>query len=234
MHAVMYYQNIKCSLIYFLVLIIVLSLNVCELQCSGISGNVLTNDNDTYNQRNILIDRFQNALMNDSEQLFTLQKALLLPRPIGGLCLTVKVTVKGKVADDTYVPVYSYYSCDYNNLCHYSTSKQFELLPAPVAPSIPRSLADFLRSNDIVQVLAALDPSFHVLINIISNEPILLGDLYYDDDLYSPLPPSKNYDIPVYVVIDKINITDVGGQIEDDITDALYVTLSWVSWLYTC
>ena len=57
-------------------LVLVLSV-VCEFQCSG---NDLNDDKEEYNQRNMLIERLQNAPMNDSEQLFTLQKAFLFPR----------------------------------------------------------------------------------------------------------------------------------------------------------
>ena len=48
-----------------------------------------------------MIEQFKYALINDSDQLFTLQKAFLLPRPInGGLCLEATVTVKGRVTDN--------------------------------------------------------------------------------------------------------------------------------------
>ena len=50
----------------------------------------------------------------------------------------------------------------------------------------------------------------------------------YQTEYYNPtMPPSNNF-YNIYMVIDTIDFTDL-YQIKDDITDALYVTLSWVS-----
>ena len=44
-----------------------------------------------------MIEQFKYALINDSDQLFTLQKAFLLPHPFnGGLCLEATVMVKAR------------------------------------------------------------------------------------------------------------------------------------------
>ena len=75
-----------------------------------------------------------------------------------------------------------------------------------------------------------MDPSFHILINVISNG---LLDYTYDYDYdydydYSDLTPDtyNNYDINMTLCN-----TDLTNpfQIEAEVTDALYVTLSWVS-----
>ena len=60
------YCNVKCS--FPVKVLVVLSV----LQCSKVQcGN---NSDGANNQRNMLIDGFQNALVNDSEQLFTLKR----------------------------------------------------------------------------------------------------------------------------------------------------------------
>ena len=98
--------------------------------------------------------------MNDSEQLFVLQKAFLPPRQIGGQCLTVNITMKGRVMDNIYNP--SLCPNSEQNLCIYNISKHFELLPAV---AVTFTLANILRSSDITQVLLTMDPSFYFLIN---------------------------------------------------------------------
>lgn len=136
-----------CYHIKYWFLVLVLSVYVYELQCSG-----KNDDKEEYNQRNILIDYFQNALMNDSQQLLMLQKAFLLPRRIGGRCLIVDISVKGRVMDnDDYVSsLYNDLCNSYlrdENLCICNTSISLELIPAPAAPdpsiNFTVTLADF-------------------------------------------------------------------------------------------
>jgi hypothetical protein len=174
--------------------------------------------------------------MNDSEQLFTLKKAFLLPHKIGGKCLMITVTVEERI--NIYNP--KYYNCDgysnENNSCirFYNITKYFELLPATVTDIPATGLAGFLRSVSIVEALAALDPFFHSLINVISNN--LLNNVYYDYDYdylvyrYGPTPYMYNrYDI--YMTVGNINTLN-RFRIAAVITDALYVTLSWVSYSF--
>ena len=200
---------------------LLLVLSAYELHCystSEIGGN----------QRRSLIDRFQNVLMSDSERLFTLEKAFLLPRRIGRKCLSIDVTVKGRIDITKFNNPENY--CDLqNNSCIVHMTKYFEVLPAAAAPQT--TLVNFLRSDSIVQALEALDPSFHGLINVISNDLLDYTYDYYDSDNMDPTPYMYNsYDI--YITVGNINITDP-SQIELDITDAVYVTLSWVSCIIT-
>jgi hypothetical protein len=175
--------------------------------------------------------------MNDREQLFMLQKAFLFPHKIGGKCLIIDVTVKGRIdmVTNNYIyddyPEYCRDRSGYlieNSSCIIYITKYFELLPAPAIPVTIRTLVEFLRSYSIVQVLAALDPSFHTLINEISNDL-----LDYTDDDYDyayDLPPDPNsYDIKMSTV-GNIDLSDP-TRIEADVTDALYATLSWVSYI---
>ena len=84
-----------------------------------------------------------------------------------------------------------------------------------------------------MQALEVLDPSFYFLINLISQNNVLLFendyDYEYDYDYYNPtIQPTSNFYF-ISMVIDIINFTDP-YQIENDITDAFYITLSWVSY----
>jgi hypothetical protein len=154
--------------------------------------------------------------MNDSEQLFTLQKAFLLPQQVGGRCLTIYVTVGGRIDITIYDPEY-YCERYYLNECIFEIKKSFELLPAPAI-----TLVDFLRSSSIVQALAVMDPSFHILISGISND--LIGDPFYND--FDPSYNSYN----IHLKVGNIDLSDP-SEIEDDtVTDALYVILSWLSY----
>ena len=208
----------------FLVKILVV---LSVLQCSEVSGNDFDNAN---NQRNVLIDKLENALLNNSEQLFTLQKALFLPREkhmkITGLYLNVIVTVVGTVInfnDDTYYQIKDYCRVYFpqNKSCIYGISQRFEISPAS---SI--TLTDFLLSQTIVQILTLLDSSYYYLTNALS---IVVNDDYYTYDYYY----NGGNDYTIYLMIDKINIelNDL-DEAMDNVTDALYVTLSRVSYIY--
>lgn len=78
-----------------------------ELQCSQVSGDHL---DDAYNQRKVLIDQFQNALMNSSENLFTLQKAFIFPQKkdsqTDGLYLSIRIILRERVTDSLLVSQY--------------------------------------------------------------------------------------------------------------------------------
>ena len=190
----MYYHIKYCFLV------LVLSV-VYELQCSEVSEN-----DDVNNQRNILINRFQNALMNDSEQLFTLKKVFLLPRPIDGPYLNVKVTVEGRITGNEYL--YSDFCSNHfpkNNSCTYVVLMVFN-----AGLTLP-TLADVLQSQNIVITLQTLDPSFYSLTNALSRG-------YYSYNRY----------YTINLMVDNIELNDL-YQVKYDVTDALYVTLSWVS-----
>ena len=198
-------------------LVLVLSVYAYDVHCYSTSGNL----------REILIDCFQKTLMNDNEQLFTLQKAFLLPQQIafGGKYLTIGVTVQVRI-DLTSNPEYSYYcdehlnesnSCIYN----YNTTRDFELSPAPATTS---TLLDFLQSNFIMQALEAMDPSFLTLITVISND--FISDYHYDSYNYFDLSPYNSYGIHMTCTVGNID----PSQMYNDVTDAVYVTLSWVSY----
>ena len=94
-----------------------------------------------------MIEQFKYALINESDQLFTLQKAFLLPRPIdGGLCLEAMVTVKARVTDNSeYDPSSVCNAIDHKNgtaVCTYLFKEGFEISSA----TSTETLADFLRS----------------------------------------------------------------------------------------
>ena len=213
----MYYHIKYCFLV------LVLSV-VCEFQCSG---NDLNDDKETYNQRNMLIEQLQNALMNDREQVFTLQKAFLFPREkdLGGLYLKVNITVEGTVTD--------FYDYDYeflnhcmsyfpqNKSCIFDISKCFELSPA--ADSMTMTLVDVLQVRITVLSLMALDPSFYYLTNTLS----LNNDYDDDDDDYNDCGGNE---YTIHLMIDEIQLkVNNLAQVDNHVTDALYVTLSWVS-----
>lgn len=158
------------------------------------------------------------------KNLFTLQKAFFLPQQlqVGVKCLTVDVTVQGRIDLTSYPDYYYNGYCEEhskeNNSCVYTgnTISYFELSPAPAT-----TLLDFLGSTSIVQALAAMDPSFHTLITAISNE--FVSDYYSDH--FDP-SPFNGYDIHMTCTVGNID----PSQICDDVTNAVYVTLSWVSY----
>lgn len=202
---------------HYCFLVLVLSVYVYDVHCYSTSGN--------QSEREILIDCFQKALLNDNEQLFTLQKAFLFPQQVGGRCLTIYVTIEGRI-DLTSNPEYSYYCDEHLNesnsyIYNYDTTRDFELSPAPAT-----TLLDFLRSNFIVQALGAMDPSFHTLITVISNE--FVSDYHYDSYNYFDLSPYNSYDIHMTCTVGNIDPSQI--IMYDDVTDAVYVTLSWVSY----
>ena len=206
------YYHIKCCPLVFVISVILLN------QCREVIGNNLKDDKEAYNQRDMLIEQFKIALMNDGDQLFALQKAFLFPRPSdfqsNGICLSVYVTVNGTITD--YDPSGVCRAIDESNLTFMCTyTENFELLPPAAAPF---TLADFLGSNIIVQVLVILDPSFYYLTTILSNGPIPSRDYhsyyYYDVRLSIAM---NNSDLYIY-------------RMQDDVTDALPALLSWVSY----
>ena len=204
-----------------LFLVLILSV-VWELsKCSQVRGGN-RNLNDANNQRNMMIEQFKYALINDSDQLFTLQKVFLLPRPVdGGLCLEAMVMVKARVTDNSeYDPSSVCSAIDNKNgtVCTYLSKEGFELSSA----TSTETLADFLRSPAIVQVLSTLDPSFYFLTSslLYHGSTVLY---HYDDVNY---PTYKRYQLSV--TIDKIEFNSL-SRVQDDVTDAVQIALSWVS-----
>ena len=197
---------------HYCFLVLVLSVYIIyDVHCYSTSGNL----------REILIDCFQKALMKDSEQIFMLQKAFLLPEQIGGRCLTIDVTVQGRI-DLTSDPDYFYYCDEHlkeNNSCVYNShiTSYFELSPAPVT-----TLVEFLGSNSIVQALAAMDPSFHTLITVTVISTEFASNI--DIDYY---PPYNSYEIYMACTVGNIDPSQI---IYDDVIGAVYITLSWVSY----
>ena len=126
----------------------VLLVFACKIQTS----------NADESQRNLLRESFQKLLMNDSEQLLTLQKVFLTPRQKNpnGLYLYVYVTVEGRITDDDdddsyWIDKYcdTQYSVPQNNSCVHSTSIKFEILP----PTDQDSVQNFLNTYDIQMML---------------------------------------------------------------------------------
>lgn len=213
------YYHVKCCLLVLVISVI--------LQLREVSGNNLKDDKEAHNQRDMMIEQFKIALMNDSDQLFTLQKAFLLPRPSGsqsnGICLSVDVTVKGRITDNSDYDPYDVCSAinetNLTFMCTYTSTEEFELLPPAPFTS---TLADFLGSTIIVQVLVILDPSFYYLTTTLSNGPfgpILFRDYYH---------PYQYYYYHVMLSIAMNKIIDL-SRMQNDVTDALSALLSWVS-----
>ena len=213
----MYYHIKYCFLI------LALSALICEHQSSQVSGK--RNLNDANNQRDMMIEQFKFALINDSDQLVTLQKAFLLPRPNDrGLCLKTIVTVKGRVTDNSGYDASSVCSVideKTGTVCTYLSTEGFELSPATKV-----TLADFLRSLDIVEMLATLDPSFYYLTRSLLSYGSTTSVLYHDHDINYTYPTYRSYELSV--TIDKIEFNSL-SWIQDDVTDAVQIALSWVS-----
>ena len=202
---------------HYCFLVLVLSVYVYNVHCysTSTSGNL----------REILIDCFQKALMNDSKQLFTLQKAFLLPQQIGERCLTIYIFIEGRIDITIYNPEYycDGYRLNESDSCIIKMTKYFELSPAPST-----TLVEFLGSNFTLQALAAMDPSFHTLISVISTEfasNIGPGIDYHYYNSYDH-SPYNSYEIYMACTVGNID----PSQIYDDVSDAVYVTLSWVSY----
>ncbi len=177
----------------------------CEVQTS----------NADKNQRNLLRESFQKALMNDSEQLLILQQVFLIPRQKdpSGVYLHVDVTVDGRIteSDDDHSHLIDEY-CD-NYLCVYHTSMKFEILP-PAADQ-DSSVKTFLNKLYIRIVLQVLDPSFHTLADVLQS----LDD-YYD------IPNNPDW-LNLYTHVDEVEI--VLDELSTDVLNAVYLALSWVS-----
>ena len=96
--------------------------------------------------------------------------------------------------------------------------KRFELLPpAPLS----KTLADFLASDFIVYVLQVLDAPFYILMSILSKSPVYY---YHASEDYSHCQ-YNDLEVVLSIAMDKFDPT----SIQDDMIDALQVTLSWVS-----
>ena len=167
------------------------------------------------NQRNLLRQQFQKALINDSEKLLTLQQVFLTPHPKNpnGQYLNVSVTMEGRVIDyPSWMDGCCYSYISKNNSCTYSTSMTFEVSPPDQYSTVINSLSE---ADGIILVLHVLDPSFYSLSRVF---------WYFDAHSYDA-PESTSYELDIYV--DKIEI--MLGDLPTDIHDALYLTLSWVS-----
>ena len=177
----------------------------CEIQT--------TNANES--QRNLLRENFQKVLMNDSEQLLTLQQIFLTPRQKNpdGLYLDVDVTVEGRITNDDDDSYWIHENCDsycpQNNSWHciYHTSMTFEILPPTLNQD--STVQTFVNTYYIKMVLLVLDPSFHSLARMFQTS----------DDSYAIAS------LIFYTYVDKVELI----MLPEDVCDALYLTLSWVS-----
>ena len=167
-------------------------------------------------QRNLLRDSFQNVLMNDSENLLTLQQIFLTPRQknSNGLYLYVDVTVEGRVTDnDVPYLIHDKKYCDRyfpkNNSCIYHVLMKFEVLPTTNQDSRVQA---FLNKDDIRMVLQVLDPFFHNLAKTFQT----LDDTH-----------TLDCQLTFYTHVDKVEI--MISDLPTDVRNALYLTLSWVS-----
>ena len=106
-------------------------------------------------------------------------------------------------------------------MCTYLSTEGFELSPATKV-----TLADFLRSFDIMEMLATLDPSFYYLTRSLLSYGSTASVLYHDHDINYTYPTYKSYELSV--TIDKIEFNSL-ARIQDDVTDAIQIALSWVS-----
>ena len=150
---------------------------------------------------NIMKERFQQVLMNDDgEQILTLQKIFIFPRPADGLCLTVNVLVEFERSGITDPSVQCIMGIPEANSCSYTLG--FELSPAT-------DLAKVLSSPAVEKVLALLDPLIYT--------SLWLSLSSFDDN-------TEYYNIKFRVQLDSLD------GIYSDVTDAIYSTLSWVSY----
>jgi hypothetical protein len=180
----------------------------CEVQTSNAGES----------QRNLLREGFQKVLMNDSEQLLILQKIFLTPRQKNpnGFYLFVYVTVEGRIADDGDRFLIDDY-CDgefgvfpQNNSCVYRASMKFEVLPP--AADHDSTVQDLLSTKpDIGMVLLVLDPSFQSLASMLHDS--------YNVTVYDLLN--------LYMHAENVEIMPV--ELRTDVRNAVYLTLSWVS-----
>jgi hypothetical protein len=163
----------------------------CEIQTSKVDES----------QRNVRIlrDSFQKVLINDSEQLLTLQQIFLTPRQknSNGFYLYVNMTVKGR---DRYL----------NDSFVYRTSMKFEVLP-PAADQ-DSTVQKFLNKPDISMTLLVLDPSFQSVATM----------LHYSDS------STADQELTLYMNVDNPEIL-LSFELRTDIHKAVYLTLSWVS-----
>lgn len=140
------------------------------------------------------------------------------------MCLNVKVTVKGTVTDVVSGFNHRKLYCDKyiqnNRSCIYETNVGLELIPSY---AYVVNLEAFLESYIIAQLLTVLDPSIYRLTKVLSNS----DDHDIDDEYYSTVPHYKYYKIQLSICDIELNNL---SQMHDDVTDALYITLSWVSY----
>ena len=127
--------------------------------------------------------------------------------------------MEGRVTDSSYYFSYPRDCGRYflaNRSCIYEASKTFELSPAP---SVLLTLSDVLQSQTIVEALTELDPSFYFLTSTLSSS-------YHNN--YNSRSTYKS-DYAIRLMIDRAELNNP-VQLDRDVTDALYVTLSWVSY----
>ena len=156
------------------------------------------NVSEREDQRPILKDLFQKALVNDSEQLFNLQKIFLASHQKTSVVVRVFV---GRIIDTgSGMSPPSFYCDPY--FCTYTQT--FVLLPSDGTAN----LGTFLGSDVIVNALITVDPSYYMFTTVLNK----------DSELY------RRYSI-LTILVDQIEIMPY----VEEVTDALSVTLSWVS-----
>ena len=209
-------------------IVILLSLMSSESQCKA-------DDQRPTSDSTVLKELFQNALMNDSEQLFVLQRVFLAPSreypAAGSLCIYANITV-GEIIDANRFNHTRQFNpwpasavdtpgflCDGNKNCTLYDFEGFEILPPD--NQVTTTLTSFLQAKEITQTFRILDGFYYALMSSLSNE---YPQYYYDTHYYN-----VHQDPVIYYYI---NIAI--NQIEDmpslaAVTDALSVTLSWVS-----
>jgi hypothetical protein len=180
---------------------------ICKVQTS----------NADVSQRNLLRESFQKVLMNDSEQLLTLQQIFLTPpsprqKSPNGFYLYVNVTVEGRInteSDSYHSYLIDEYCDNYNNYsCVYGTSMMFEVLPPAADQNF--TVKKFLTEIDISTVLKVLDPIFTSLTTMFQS--------FYNK-------PDRQ--LTLYTHVHKVEI--LLDELPTDVSNALYLTLSWVS-----
>ena len=198
----------------YCLLIQVLLVFMCEVQTSKAAEN----------QRNLLRDYFQKALINDSKNLLTLQQVFLTPRPKfqNGLYLYINVVVEGRVTHSFTDSKHCRYLSQ-NNSCICQISMKFELVPPDQDGSVS-IIQKFLNSYHISIVLEVLDPSFYSMVACV-HQYMYTGLTYrsdYDEEDYL-------YHLEINFKVDKFKIMVQTTDLPKDVHNALYLTLSWVS-----
>ena len=171
---------------------------------------------------NIMKECFQRELMNDDgEQILTLQKIFLFPRSADGLCFTVNVTMEFERSRITDSSVQCTTGIGEANLRTESYTFVFQLSPA--APQADTDLIKALSSPTIKWMLTLLDPFFYL---------VLLSSLF-STGYYDYAEDYAEYYASVTVIEFRVQLYGIDslGGIYSDVTDAIYSTLSWVSYI---